>query len=83
MFLIRRSNWEQFLRHKGLRSDILQPNCIQHAGRGFKQSRRRIARHGFFRQSLDHEAAQLVEVHDVFKLESVAECAAGGDDLDS
>jgi len=58
----------------------LQADSVEHAGCGFVEPRRRIARHGFFGQSLDHEAAELVEVDDVLKLNPVTEGAAGSYD---
>ena len=69
----------QFLLEKSPRADVLQADRVQHSGRGLPQARRRIADHGLFRQSLDDESAQFAQVHDIFKLDAVAERAAGSD----
>ena len=70
----------QLLVEKSLRADVLQADGIQHAGRGFPQTRRRIADHRLLRQSLHHKAAQLAEMDYIFEFNSIAESAAGGDD---
>ncbi len=70
---------ELFL-EEGSHSNVLQADGVQHAGCSFKQPRRRIARHGLARESLDYEATDARERDDVLELDSVAEGAAGGDD---
>ena len=70
----------QLLIDKGARADILQSNRIEHPGRGFIKTRRRIARHGLGRKSLHHKAAQFVEVDHILELNAIAERPAGGDD---
>src|SRR5271156_3587931 len=44
----------QFLREERLRANVLQANSIQHPGSGFVEPWRRIARHRFFGEALDH-----------------------------
>ena len=68
----------KFFFDKGARADVLQSNGVEHARRGFVQTRRRIAGHRFRGESLDHEAAEFVEVHDIFELNPVAKGPAGG-----
>ena len=69
----------QLLVDKGARADILQSDGVEHARRRFVQTRRRIAGHRLRGQSLDHKAAELVEVHDIFELNAVAKGPAGRD----
>src|SRR5580692_393776 len=61
-------------------TDILQADGVEHSGGGFPQAWRRIADHRLARQAFDDEAAELVEMNDVFKLHSVAEGPAGRND---
>ncbi len=69
----------QFLVDERADADVLQTDGIQHARRSFVQTRRRITRHWFPGQSLDHKAAKLIEVHDIFEFDSITESTAGGD----
>src|SRR5580692_883160 len=64
---------------EGAGADVLQSDGIEHAGGGLVKARRGIAGHGLFRKSLHHEAAELVQVDDVFELDAVAKRATGGD----
>src|SRR5437764_5617322 len=61
-------------------ANVLQANGIKHSGGGFIETRRRIADHGLTRESFDHEAAKLVQMHNVFELDAVGKGAAGGND---
>ncbi len=69
----------QLLVEKGASSDVLQSDRVEHSRRSFVQARGRIAGHRLRRQSLHHEAAELVQMHHIFELNSVAEGSAGGD----
>ena len=80
MFLICAQLAASFSSRKARGADVLQADGIEHAGRGFPQARRRIADHGLFRQTLHHEAAELVEVDDIFEFDAVTKGSAGGDD---
>ena len=70
----------QFFIEKRLRPDILQADGIEHAGRSFPKTRRRIADHRFLRQALHHKAAQLAQMDDILEFDPVAESATGRDD---
>src|SRR5205807_989186 len=70
----------QFFFYERPSTNILQSNGIQHSSGRFVQARRRIADHRLFRESLYDKAAQAVEMNYVFKLNSIAEGAAGGND---
>src|SRR5208282_5185082 len=60
------------------RPDILQPDGIEHAGWCLVKPRRRIPGHRLFRQTLDYEAADFVQVDYIFEFNSVTKSAAGG-----
>ena len=70
----------KFLLQKSLGSNVLQADRVEHARRSLPQARRRIADHRLFRESLYDKAAQAVEMNYVFKLNPIAEGAAGGND---
>src|SRR5580704_15039024 len=61
-------------------ADILQANSVEHAGSGFPQAWRRIADHWLARQAFDDEASELIEMNNIFKLDSVAKGPACRDD---
>jgi hypothetical protein len=61
-------------------ADILQADGVEHAGGGLDDARRGVAGHGLQRDSLGDESADAVQRDDFFKLDAVAEGAAGGDD---
>ena len=61
-------------------ADALQPDRVQHAGRCFDDSRRRMAFALGQEQSLDGDAAERRQVDDVGVLDAVAEAAAGRDE---
>src|SRR5580698_2604445 len=70
----------QFFIDESASANVLQADGVEHAGGGLIQAGRGIASHGFFGQSLNHEAAELAEMDDVLELDAVAESSAGGDD---
>src|SRR4030088_1934678 len=66
----------EFLFEECSSADVLQADRIQHARRSLPQTRRRIPYHRLSRKSLHHEAAELAQMHYIFKLDAVAESAA-------
>src|SRR5271156_3803593 len=69
----------KFLVDESASPDVLQSDGIEHACGGLVKARRRVPGHGLFRQAFDDEAAQLVQVDDVFELDAVTKRAAGSD----
>ena len=67
----------QFVPDEGAHADILQADRVDHAAFALIHARRRIAFDGLARQALHHEAAQRVEIHQLFEFHSVSEGAAG------
>ncbi len=82
MSLILRSSGK-LLAQKRRYANVLQSDGVQHAGGGLEKSRRRIAGHRLARESFYDKPTQALEGHDVFKFDSVAKRAAGGEDWDS
>ena len=70
----------KFFGEERWRSDILQPDGIQHSRSGLIEARRRISGHWFFGETFDDQSAEPVEMHDVFEFDAIAECAGSGDD---
>ncbi len=67
----------KFVGHERPHAYVLQPHRIDHARPSLPQSRRRIPLDGLARQSLHHDAAQLVQVDVLLELHAVAECSRG------
>ena len=65
---------------EALDADVLQADGVDHAGGGLDEAGRRVAGHGLAGEALGDEAADAVEGDDLFKLDAIAEGAAGGDD---
>ena len=61
-------------------ADVLQADGVEHAGGGLNDARRGMTGHRLERDALGHEAADPFERNNLFKLDAVAEGAAGGDD---
>ena len=59
---------------------VLEPDGVQHAGCRLHNARRRVAGHRFQRDALGDESADPFQREDFFKLDAIAEGAAGGDD---
>jgi len=70
----------QLVLNKRADSDVLQPDGVDHAARGFPHARWQIAFDGFPRQALHHQAAERVEIQQALKFHAVRESAGGGDD---
>src|ERR1700680_387551 len=68
----------QLFVNEGSRAHLLQSDGMEHARCCPVKPRRRIPRHGLFRQTLDYESAELVEVDYILELDPVAKSAAGG-----
>ena len=63
-----------------LDADVLQADGVQHAGGGLDDARGGVAGHGLQRDALGDEAADPLQLDDLFKFDAVAKGAAGGDD---
>src|SRR5207247_4432886 len=68
----------EFLRDEFDRANVLPSDGVEHAGRGFVDSRRRVPFDGFHGNALHDNSADRVEVHQMGELDSVGEGAAGG-----
>ncbi len=68
----------EFLRDEFDRADVLPSNGVEHARRGFVDSRRRVPFDRFHGNALHDNSADRVEVHEMRELDSVGEGPAGG-----
>ena len=59
-------------------ADVLQPDSVQHSGGCLHHARSAVPRHRLKRNALGNKPANLLERDNVFELDAVAECAAGG-----
>jgi hypothetical protein len=63
-----------------LHAHILESDGVEHSGRGLDDARRGVAGHRLHRDALGDQAADPLQMHDLFKLDAIAEGAAGGND---
>src|SRR5579864_687292 len=70
----------QFFVDESSCANVLQANGIEHSCGCLIKPWRRIPDDWLAREAFDDEAAEPVQVHDIFELDAVPECPAGGDD---
>ena len=63
-----------------LHAHILEPDSVEHSSRSLDDARRGVAGHRFHRDALGDQGADPLQMHDLFKLDAIAEGAAGGKD---
>jgi len=63
-----------------LDADVLEADGVEHAGSGLDDARGGMAGHGVEGDSLGDESTDALKGDDLFKFDTVAEGAAGGDD---
>src|SRR5207249_6055794 len=56
-------------------TDILQTDRVDHPGSGLVHTRWRIAFHRLAREAFHHQAAERVQIHQLFEFHAVGECA--------
>ncbi len=71
------AQFRQFIADEGADADILEPDGVEHAGLGFPDARRRVAVHRLAGKTLDHDAAESGQIHQIPQLDAVGVGAGG------
>jgi hypothetical protein len=73
------SQYREFFGYEGPDPYILEPDGIEHSGRGGVETRGWGTFNGFAGETLGDEASEAVEVHEMGKFEAVTEGSTGGE----